>query len=151
MKLTDHVTGGESDQPLIGEGGMGFVVEAVHVALGRGVAIKLMKPEIAQSPGAERRFLREARAAVHIESQHVARVLDVARLEARDVDALRLGHQPEDLGRTDERVRQRLGLLARGNARALGLIGVRHIGRLVAAVRLVLAKKLGQQVGIFYT
>jgi serine/threonine-protein kinase len=74
---------------LIGEGGMGFVVEAEHVVLARGVAIKLMKPAMIRLPGAASRFLREARAAVSIQGEHVARVLDVGSVDARDAVALR--------------------------------------------------------------
>jgi serine/threonine protein kinase len=74
---------------LVGEGGMGFVVEAEHVVLERGVAIKLMKPDTARVPGAASRFLREARAAVSIQSEHVARVLDVGSVDASDAVALR--------------------------------------------------------------
>jgi serine/threonine-protein kinase len=74
---------------LIGEGGMGFVVEAEHVVLERSVAIKLMKPATIRVPGAASRFLREARAAVSIEGEHVARVLDVGSVDARDAVVLR--------------------------------------------------------------
>jgi serine/threonine-protein kinase len=63
---------------LIGEGGMGVVVAARHVELGRRVAIKLVRKD-AIDAGSVERLLREARAAAAIESQHVARVLDVGR------------------------------------------------------------------------
>jgi len=60
---------------------MGYVVEARHVALDERVALKFLLPEYAQHPEASARFQREARAAVKIKSEHVARVLDVATLE----------------------------------------------------------------------
>jgi eukaryotic-like serine/threonine-protein kinase len=66
---------------LIGSGGMGVVRAARHVTLGHELAVKFMLPELAKRPNAARRFLREARAAVGIKSDHVARVLDVAELD----------------------------------------------------------------------
>jgi len=66
---------------VIGQGGMGRVVEARHVALDDRVAMKFLLPEYAQHPEASARFLREARAAVKIKSEHVAKVSDVGVLE----------------------------------------------------------------------
>src|SRR5690348_4459188 len=66
---------------IIGRGGMGVVVEACHVALDERVALKFLMPEFAQQPDAVERFLREARAAVKIKGEHVARVSDVGTLE----------------------------------------------------------------------
>ncbi|MDI1436824.1 serine/threonine-protein kinase [Polyangium sorediatum] len=66
---------------VLGQGGMGYVVEARHVALDERVALKFLLPEYAQHPEASARFQREARAAVKIKSEHVARVLDVATLD----------------------------------------------------------------------
>ncbi|HSO37132.1 MAG TPA: serine/threonine-protein kinase [Labilithrix sp.] len=60
----------------IGEGGMGIVVAARHLELGKRVALKLLR----RSDGTDvPRFLREAQAASRLESEHVARVLDVGR------------------------------------------------------------------------
>jgi serine/threonine protein kinase len=66
---------------LIGQGGMGVVVEARHVTLDDRVALKFLLPGYASHPEAAQRFLREARAAVKIKSSHVARVSDVGTLE----------------------------------------------------------------------
>jgi serine/threonine-protein kinase len=65
----------------LGHGGMGYVVAAVHEQLQQRVAVKFLSPEHSKSRDASARFLREARAAVRIQSEHVARVLDVAELE----------------------------------------------------------------------
>jgi serine/threonine-protein kinase len=67
---------------VIGRGGMGVVVAASQLALDRMVAIKLIRPEFAGDPMAVERLLREARAAASIQSEHVARVLDVGMLES---------------------------------------------------------------------
>jgi serine/threonine-protein kinase len=65
----------------LGKGGMGYVVAARHLQLGHAVAIKLLAPELCQNEQAVARFLREARAAARIRSEHVARVLDVGTLD----------------------------------------------------------------------
>jgi serine/threonine-protein kinase len=65
---------------VLGEGGMGVVVAARHLMLEEQVALKFLQPEIARQGEAVARFLREARAAVRIKSEHVARVTDVGQL-----------------------------------------------------------------------
>lgn len=67
----------------IAEGGMGVVVEATHLQLEERVAIKFLKPEVLGDNAAEvsARFLREARAAIKIRSEHVVRVFDVSALD----------------------------------------------------------------------
>ena len=67
---------------IIGQGGMGLVVEARHIALDERVALKFLLPEYAQHPEAATRFIREARAAAKIKSEHVARVSDVGNLDS---------------------------------------------------------------------
>ncbi|MEN9581456.1 MAG: hypothetical protein RJA70_4465 [Pseudomonadota bacterium] len=65
---------------VLGEGGMGVVVDAFDLQLERDVAIKLIRSELVQHDEMSSRFLAEARAAAKIRSEHVARVLDVGRL-----------------------------------------------------------------------
>ena len=65
----------------IGEGGMGMVVVAHHLELDEPVAIKFLLPEALGNSEAVMRFAREARASVKIKSEHVARTLDVGKLE----------------------------------------------------------------------
>ncbi len=66
---------------VLGAGGMGVVVAARHQQLGQRVAIKFIRGEAAHDANAVERFLREARAAVALSSEHVTRVLDVGTLE----------------------------------------------------------------------
>ncbi|WP_437319936.1 protein kinase domain-containing protein [Sorangium sp. So ce385] len=66
---------------VIGAGGMGAVLEAHHLVLNQRVAIKLVLPDAAKRDGSVQRFLREARAASSLRSEHVARVLDVDTLD----------------------------------------------------------------------
>jgi serine/threonine-protein kinase len=60
---------------------MGMVVSAMHLHLDERVAIKFLLPEALANAEAVARFGREARAAVKIRSEHVARVTDVGALE----------------------------------------------------------------------
>jgi serine/threonine-protein kinase len=62
---------------VIGTGGMGVVLAATHLRLGTRVAVKVLSATSAANPKHHARFLREARAAAQLTSEHVARVLDV--------------------------------------------------------------------------
>ncbi|MBK7579553.1 MAG: protein kinase [Myxococcales bacterium] len=77
----DVIAGKFRVERLLGEGGMGVVVAALHLELEQRVAVKFLLPEIAKRNDAAERFRREARAAVKIRSEHVARVLDVGSTE----------------------------------------------------------------------
>ncbi|MBX3261792.1 MAG: protein kinase [Labilithrix sp.] len=65
---------------VVGTGGMGVVMGAVDTSLGRAVAIKFLAPHKASREGAVARFLREARAAAAIQSEHVVRVFEASTL-----------------------------------------------------------------------
>ena len=62
---------------VLGMGAMGVVVAATHLGLGQLVALKFMLPSRAANKEQTERFLREAKVAVKLRSQHSARVLDV--------------------------------------------------------------------------
>jgi serine/threonine protein kinase len=61
---------------LIGSGGMGTVWRGVHVTLGTPVAIKFIRPQVAEQPEARARFEIEARAAARLQSAHAVHVFD---------------------------------------------------------------------------
>ena len=61
----------------LGRGGMGAVYEAVHVELGRRVAIKTLLAHASQNDELRARFLREGAVAARVEHPHVVQVLDV--------------------------------------------------------------------------
>ena len=61
---------------LLGQGGMGSVWLADHLALQTQVAVKFLSQEMAASPEAIERFKREATAAAQIRSPHVVQTLD---------------------------------------------------------------------------
>ncbi len=67
-------------EEVLGAGGFGLVVAARHLQLNDRVALKFLLPAARAKPEIVQRFLREARAAVKIKSEHVARVLDVGAL-----------------------------------------------------------------------
>jgi serine/threonine-protein kinase len=77
----DIVGGKYTIEKLLGEGGMGLVFVAHHQKLNRRVAIKCLKPSVAQRPEAAIRLEREARAVAALESDHVTKVLDVGQLK----------------------------------------------------------------------
>ncbi|HVL11750.1 MAG TPA: transporter substrate-binding protein [Gemmata sp.] len=62
---------------LLGAGGMGYVFEADDTQLARRVALKVMKPELATEHASRERFLREARAAAAVTSDHIVTVYQV--------------------------------------------------------------------------
>lgn len=64
----------------LGRGGMGIVFLAEDTDLERPVAIKVLLEEHVTDQGAVTRFLREAKASVKIQSEHVARIYETGRL-----------------------------------------------------------------------
>ena len=82
LRIGDVVGGKLVVEGVLGVGGMGVVLSARHQQLGQKVAIKLLRPAAAKYPEAVSRFLREARAAVNLQSTHVVRVMDVGTLDS---------------------------------------------------------------------
>ncbi len=77
----DLISGKFRVERLIGEGGMGFVVEATHLQLDERVALKFLRKSAMALPDVVSRFAQEARAAVRLKSEHVARIIDVGSRE----------------------------------------------------------------------
>jgi serine/threonine-protein kinase len=76
LQVGDILAGKYRVDRLLGEGGMGLVVEAYHQLLDQRVAVKLLYRDVANAE-AESRLLMEARATARLQSEHVARVFDV--------------------------------------------------------------------------
>ncbi len=76
----DILAGKYRVERVLGAGGMGVVVAAHHMQLDEKVALKFLLPEALDNREAVARFAREARAAVKIKSEHVARIIDVGTL-----------------------------------------------------------------------
>ncbi len=60
----------------ISQGGVGTIWRATQVALGREVALKLLRPEMSRLPQLRRRFAREARAASRLSHPNIAAIYD---------------------------------------------------------------------------
>jgi eukaryotic-like serine/threonine-protein kinase len=82
VQVGQLVAGKYRIQQVLGRGGMGVVMAALHEQLNQRVALKFLTDDAYQQPEAVTRFLREARSAVQIQSEHVARVMDVGTLES---------------------------------------------------------------------
>ncbi len=80
MRPGEVIDGKYQIEAELGEGGMGRVLAASHLALGNAVAIKVLKSEALRLPDVPRRFMREARAAGRLRNEHVVRVTDVGVL-----------------------------------------------------------------------
>jgi eukaryotic-like serine/threonine-protein kinase len=78
----DVLAGKYRVESVLGIGGMGVVVLVEHLELGQQMAVKLMLPAAAGEPQAVARFLREARAAAGLKSEHVVRIYDTGTLDS---------------------------------------------------------------------
>ena len=117
---------------VLGAGGMGMVVAATHLQLDERIAIKFLLPEALKNPEAVARFGREAKAAVKIRGEHVARVIDVGtfengapymvmeHLDGRDLSALIRDHGAMSATDAVDAVLQACEALA--EAHALGIV-----------------------------
>jgi len=75
----DVLAGKYRVERVLGQGAMGIVVAATHIHLQQRVAIKFLTGRATREVVG--RFLREARSAVKLRNEHVARVIDVGELE----------------------------------------------------------------------
>jgi serine/threonine protein kinase len=69
-------------ESVLGVGGMGMVLRVRHIELGQQMAIKVMMPGVIHDDQAAARFVREARAAAAIQSEHVVRIFDVGTFDS---------------------------------------------------------------------
>ncbi|HEY5147259.1 MAG TPA: protein kinase, partial [Polyangiaceae bacterium] len=75
----------------LGEGATGAVYEAEHIELGRKLALKILGPEHAASPGALERFRHEARAVANLSHPNVVQLYDFGKsLDGRAFLAMEL-------------------------------------------------------------
>ncbi len=74
----------------LGKGGMAVVYRAVHAALGREVALKVVSPQFAEDPTFRSRFLREAQVAARINHPNVVTCFDAGEGDGRLFMALEL-------------------------------------------------------------
>jgi serine/threonine-protein kinase len=115
---------------VLGQGGMGVVVQAMHLQLRQPVAVKLLLPDAPRQSELVQRFMREAQAQARLRSEHVARVLDVGALDdgtpymvLEYLDGTELGdesHQQLTVGEIVDLMRQACEALA--EAHSLGIV-----------------------------
>jgi eukaryotic-like serine/threonine-protein kinase len=72
----------------LGEGGMGTVYRGVDMRLGRPVAVKLLRTELALNGESKRRFLHEARAASALNHPHIITIYDIGQADGVDFIAM---------------------------------------------------------------
>jgi len=68
----------------LGRGGMGIVYEAINKKLGKKVALKKMREELAINPREKERFLKEARRVAELHHPHIVDIYDVIE-EGNDI------------------------------------------------------------------
>lgn len=73
----DIVDGKYVVEEILGAGGMGVVLAARHLTLDSEVAVKVLLPKFQKDAVVRERFVREARAAALLRSNHVTKILDV--------------------------------------------------------------------------
>jgi serine/threonine protein kinase len=130
VEVGDLIDGKYRVERVLGEGGMGVVVAARHEHLGEQFALKILGENA--DPVREKRFLREARAAATLKSEHVARVFDVGKLpggrpymvmellEGRDLDAVVTSEGAQPVALAVTYLLQAMSALA--EAHALGMV-----------------------------
>src|SRR5262245_30625239 len=116
---------------VLGAGGMGVVVVARHIHLDGLVAIKLLRAEVGKDEKVVERFMREARMAAKIKSEHVARVSDVDILDSgepyivmeylrgRDLASFAAASGPLDVEEAVDYVLQACDAIAEAHARGI--------------------------------
>ena len=82
VRAGEIVAGKYQVDEILGSGGNGVVVAAMHLELRTRVAIKFLGPDALKDDVAAARLLREARATARIPSEHVAGILDVGTMES---------------------------------------------------------------------
>ena len=115
----------------IAEGGMGLVVAATHLQLEQTVALKFFRGDLGGQGEPLMRFMREAKAAAQLRSEHVARVLDVGvtedgtpfmvmeYLEGQSLDNVLAARGPLDISNATEYAIQACEGLAEAHARGI--------------------------------
>ena len=111
---------------LIGEGGMGRVYVGEHIKLGRRVAIKMLRAELATSPVTVARFFAEARAVNQISHENIVEITDFVEEPGGDNCIIMELLRGEDLG---QRLARKKSLAL---SRALDITG--QIANALAAV-----------------
>jgi eukaryotic-like serine/threonine-protein kinase len=113
-------------EKLLGRGGMGCVYKAVHLDTGRECAVKAMHRHVALKADFQKRFLREARAAMAVPHPNIVRIFEV--FEHEDAPMLSMeyleGESLEEMLVREGRIP--LDRLARILVRVTSAVGTAH-------------------------
>jgi Protein kinase domain len=129
----------------IGRGGMGEVYRAEQLSLGRKVALKVLRPDLAADDGFRRRFLRESMIAAGIDHPNVIPIYDAGEVDGllyiamryvdgSDLSTLLRREGRLDLARTLAIMTQVAGALDAAHARGLVHRDVKPSNMLLAPV-----------------
>ena len=103
IKKGDVLGGKYRIERVIGQGGMGVVAAARHTELQQRVAIKVLPAHLAPDDEVVERFMREARAAARLRSEHAVKVVDVGTRNNGSPYIVMELLEGEDLGALSER------------------------------------------------
>jgi serine/threonine protein kinase len=85
---------------LLGTGGAAVVYRAEHTIMHKAVAVKILRPELAQRQDFVRRFLAEARTVARLRHENIVDIVDVGRTETGLVFCVMEYLEGEELGVT---------------------------------------------------
>jgi len=82
VQIGDVLVGKYKVEAILGQGGMGVVVSALHLHLQERVALKFLRPGAGRTEEFNARFLREAQVTAKLRNEHIVKVSDVGVLES---------------------------------------------------------------------
>lgn len=82
VQIGDVLVGKYKVEAILGQGGMGVVVSALHIQLKERVALKFLRPGAGRTDEFNARFIREAQITAKLRNEHIVKVSDVGVLES---------------------------------------------------------------------